>query len=225
MRKPLEVIRADATGFKKKSVLDSISTSAMEETWKASRKPRSPVVKADQPAAPGASEPAPQSIKSNVASVSDIEQQAEKPVVSTEKKPTQKPEISNEKLVRYVAPPAPSRVNNVSVSVTLRVLKRHADQLDRITEIGGDPEAILSKALASMVRPTYKPVFQPQVLEPSGSGKYSRRTSARIPEPTMTAIVSKVQNGDRLPRSRLIVGQVEVEWFKALEEAIEEASS
>lgn len=224
MRKPLKVTREDATGFKKKSVLDSISTSAIDESWKPAKKSRGPVVKAEPPAQTPL-EPVSTPVKAGIASDHSAEQQPGEPVDKLTAEPATSTNSSVEKMVRYVAPPAPTKSDNVTVGVRLRVLERHAQQLDSIAENGGDPEAILAMALSLMVRPTYKPTFQPQVLEPSGPGKYSRRTSARIPKNTLDAIISQVEGGDRLPRASLVVGQLEVEWFKALEWAIKRASS
>lgn len=224
MRKPLEVTREDATGFKKKSLLDSISTSAIDESWKPAKKSREPVRKTEQPAN---TSPEPASTPEKVGVVSDdsAEKQPGEPVGKSPAEPATSTSSPIKKLVRYVGPPSPQKSNNVTVSITLRVLKRHADQLDQLAQGNSDPDEILADALGSMVRPTYKPVFQPQVLEPSGPGKYSRRTSARISKDTLDAIISHVEDGDRLPRASLIVGQLEVEWFKALEQAIKRASS
>lgn len=224
MRKPPEVTREDATGFKKKSFLDSISTSAMDENWKRAKKSRGPVLETEQPAK-ASPEPAPSPKVENVAADFSADKEITESATTPPEAPVQPTSSPAEKLVRYVAPPGPQKTDNVSVSITLRVLKRHADQLDQIAQKGGDPNEILGYAVASMVRPTYKPVFQPQVMEPTGARKYTRRTSARIPKDTLDAIISNVENGDRLPRASLIVGQIEAEWFKALEEAIKRASS
>lgn len=129
----------------------------------------------------------------------------------------EKPSVAQ---VRLVKPPRASVAKGTVVALRLRALNRHVALLKQLEENGFERSSVLNSAFNSLPSFHFEPKYVPQVSEPSAPQEWARRTTVRVPGDVLRAIERQVIDGDKAPRTALIVGQIEPAWFEALDNTI-----
>lgn len=143
------------------------------------------------------------------------EQPAPKPRISSQQKPA--PQKGKMHLVRPTRSTLP---NTMHVTVRLRALKRHVPDLKELEMQGFPRSTVLNSAFNTLQTPVYEPQYVPQSSEPSAPVEWARRATLTVPVDVISAIEEQVIDGDKAPRTALILGQIEPAWFEALDSTI-----
>lgn len=138
----------------------------------------------------------------------------------TERKKREKPVDSG--LVELVLPPRSQAGRNpVQITLRLRALARHVPPLQELEARGFPREAVLRSAFKNMPKIRFEPRYVPQVQEVSAGNEWAWRFSPGVSPDVLSQIAAQVRDGDKAPRSALLLGQVEPGWFASLDETIE----
>ncbi len=137
-----------------------------------------------------------------------------------ERKKREKPVDSG--LAELVLPPRTQAGRNpVRISLRLRVLARHVPLLEELESQGFPRETVLRTAFNRMPKVNFEPRYVPQVQEVSGGNEWIWRFGPGVSPDVLSQIAAQVRDGDKAPRSALLLGQVEPGWFASLDETIE----
>ncbi len=111
--------------------------------------------------------------------------------------------------------------NPVQITLRLRALARHVPPLQELEARGFPREAVLRSAFKNMPKVRFEPRYVPQVQEVSAGNEWAWRFSPGVSPDVLSQIAAQVRDGDKAPRSALLLGQVEPDWFASLDETIE----
>ena len=230
-RERMKITRPDQTGFGKsvqtgRPKLDAINPEAIKGFKQPAAKvpdpspPATEPPKADLPPAPETA-PVPQHM------VDAAPGKAPTPAPSslsvppdTERKKREKPVDSG--LAELVLPPRSQAGRNpVQITLRLRALARHVPLLQELESQGFPREAVLRTAFKNMPKVRFEPRYVPQVQEVSAGNEWAWRFSPGVSPDVLSQITGQVRDGDKAPRSALLLGQVEPGWFASLDETIE----
>lgn len=138
----------------------------------------------------------------------------------TERKKQENP--VNSGLAELVLPPRTQAGRNpIQITLRLRALARHVPLLQELESQGFPREVILRTAFKNMPKVRFEPRYVPQVQEVSAGNEWAWRFSPGVSPEVLSQIAAQVRDGDKAPRSALLLGQVEPDWFAALDETIE----
>lgn len=137
-----------------------------------------------------------------------------------ERKKREKPVESG--LAELVLPPRSQAGRNpIQITLRLRALERHVPPLQELEARGFPREAVLRSAFKNMPKVRFEPRYVPQVQEVSAGNEWAWRFSPGVSPDVLSQIAAQVRDGDKAPRSALLLGQVEPDWFASLDETIE----
>lgn len=111
--------------------------------------------------------------------------------------------------------------NPIQITLRLRALERHVQPLQELEARGFPREAVLRSAFKNMPKVRFEPRYVPQVQEVSAGNEWAWRFSPGVSPDVLSQIAAQVRDGDKAPRSALLLGQVEPNWFGSLDETIE----
>lgn len=138
----------------------------------------------------------------------------------TERKKREKPVDSG--LAELMLPPRSQAGRNpIQITLRLRALARHVPLLQELESQGFPREAVLRTAFKNMPKVRFEPRYVPQVQEVSAGNEWAWRFSPGVSPDVLSQIAGQVRDGDKAPRSALLLGQVEPGWFASLDETIE----
>lgn len=121
-------------------------------------------------------------------------------------------------------PPRGRPKNVKSISLRLRVLKRHVEPLSKLEAAGVELGNVFRTAYHGMSDVHFEARYIPQVSEPSGPARLSHYIRPTVEIEVINAIESQVRGGKSASRASLLLGQVEPKWFSNLDNAIKEFS-
>ena len=230
-RERMKITRPDQTGFGKsvqtgRPKLDAINPEAIKAF-------KQPAAKAPEPSPPATEPPkadlppAPETAPVQQHMADGATGKAPTPAPSslsvkpeTERKRREKPVDSG--LAELVLPPRTQAGRNpVRISLRLRVLARHVPLLEELESQGFPRETVLRTAFNRMPKVNFEPRYVPQVQEVSAGNDWIWRFGPGVSPEVLSQIAAQVRDGDKAPRSALLLGQVEPGWFASLDETIE----
>lgn len=121
-------------------------------------------------------------------------------------------------------PPRGRPKNVKSISLRLRVLKRHVEPLSKLEAAGVELSNVFRIAYRRMPTVRFEARYIPQVAEPSGPARLSHYIRPAVEIEVINAIESQVRGGKSASRASLLLGQLEPVWFSNLDNAIKEFS-
>ncbi|QDA36020.1 hypothetical protein E4191_17940 (plasmid) [Paracoccus liaowanqingii] len=152
----------------------------------------------------------------------EVEQASSSGDRETGPSPKAKANPSPHRLAHLVVPRRAGSKPGAPHTLRLRVLQRHADALERLEAEGTPRATVLKAAYANMPTITIEPRYVPQSMEVSGPAEWSHRITMKVEPQVIRAIAATVRNGNKAPKSALLLGQIEPAWFSSLDAMIKD---
>lgn len=227
-REPIKTIRPDATGFgksvttgTKRPQLGTISDEVIN-SFKARAAETLPASEVPAPEQAVPERDMGQTTVGSDARVTEVEQTPSSTKRETNPTPKIKAGPASERLVSLVVPLRAGSKPGAPYTLRLRVLERHADAMEKLEAQGIPRTSVLKAAYANMPAITIEPRYVPQSTEVSGAAEWSHRITVKVEPQVIRAIAATVRNGNKAPKSALLLGQIEPAWFSSLDLVIKD---
>lgn len=227
-RERIKTIRPDATGFgksvttgAKRPPLGTISDEAIKN-FKATSAETSPVSEVSAPERAVKEGDIGQTLFGPDAPAAGVEPTQSSTKRETNTAPKTKASPSNDRLASLVVPQRAGSKPGAPYTLRLRVLERHAEAMEKLEDQGIPRTTVLKAAYASMPAIIIEPHYVPQSTEASGPAEWSHRITAKVDPQILRSIAAAVRNGNKAPKSALLLGQIEPNWFSSLDSIIKD---